>query len=536
MQNGRDALFQTMVDEISNEIFLIDPDSAVITYANKALLEDIQYNTNDLSKFSWMEIFTEEHRDFISENYKKVLLGRKDSLSFQADLLRRDGSYHPAQIQLSSYNQNGNLLILGICQDISIQKRNHELLEIEKKKTRELQLNIKYKSAFFANLSHEMRTTLNSVLLLSEILTENRTANLSEEQLKYSQTIHNSTNSMLFLLNEVLDMSKLESGKMSMRPELVEIYDFCKELERLFQPVASEKGIKFEFVYDIEESIPFRTDRMRLEQVLKNLISNALKFTPKGSVILRVFSPKSGQVHFQVIDTGIGISETQQRHIFESYRQAEDINTENHFRGTGLGLAITNEIVSLLGGKISLESSIGKGSTFTAELPQDSSDAILKNATAGKIKLSTAPAKGDRIPELKKSKPEKIQGTILLVDDNETHNMALSEFLSFKVEECLTADSAKNAFVVLNKEQVSCIILDMYLPDASGKEVLQKLKKNDELSDIPVIIYSGKNISQEEEQELENMADAIIQKNVMSYKVLLAKVTGVLHKANEPMG
>lgn len=185
----------------------------------------------------------------------------------------------------------------------------------------------------------------------------------------------------------------------------------------------------------------------------------------------------------------------------------------------------------MLGGSISLQSTPGKGTTFTVQLPIDSSASILKNRKAGKIKLTKAPVKGDRLkPQNAKKRKEKFNGTVLLIDDSETHNMALSEFLSFSISKTITAESAKKALNVLESEKISCIVLDMYLPDSSGKELLMKLKNGDRFSSIPVIIYSGKSFSQEEEEKLKPLANAIIQKNVLSYKELLSKITTVLKK------
>ncbi|MEX0722448.1 MAG: ATP-binding protein [Gracilimonas sp.] len=536
ISNLHSGIFRSMVEKSLNEIFLIDPDSLQFIYGNPSIVKKLGYTYGNFLELNFPSIVTAEHRENVLKILDQLINRRQQQISLQVDFFNSDEYFFPVHIQLEWIKKNGEEYILGICQDLSHQKRNKDLLEEQKKKTRNLQLSNKYKSDFYANLSHEMRTTLNSVSLLSEILYENRSKNLKKSQLKYTQTIHNSTNSLLKLLNEVLDLSKIESGKMSMRPELLEVKEFCKELERLFQPVAREKGLRFQFIDEIKVSPAFNTDRLRLEQVLKNLISNALKFTVEGYVKLRLFHPenqnKSTQstIGFQVIDTGVGIPDNQLENIFESYIQAEGSKTYSDFGGTGLGLSISKQIVQLLGGTISVESTLKSGSIFTIEVPMDSSEAILSNAKEGKIKLTTTPAIGDRIVQKVKSKPKKLNGTVLLIDDSETHNMALSEFLNFKIKKTLTAESAKNAFEILSSQTVHCIILDMYLPDASGREVLQKLKSNKRYSSIPVIIYSGKNFTQEEEEELGNLADAIIQKNVMSYKVLLPKVIGVLQK------
>lgn len=534
-------IFHAIVEKSINEIFLLDLDTLTFRFANSSLLENLNYPIDEFYGKHFSELLTDSYRESVLDLISPLLSYELTNLTFQADLLRADKSYYPARVQMERLSENESDFLVGICSDLSELKRSTKLLEERKQVTRELELSNKYKSTFFANLSHEMRTTLNSMLLLSEILSENRQENLSGEQLSYIQTIQNSTNTLLTLLNEILDLSKIESGKMSMRPEYLNIDDFCKELERLFQPVASEKGLRFEFMNDLPQEIPFKTDRLRVEQILKNFISNALKFTHDGSIKLRVFqsdetektNSTSNFIAFQVADTGIGIPKDKQETIFKSYMQAADSSTERQFGGTGLGLAISQNIAQLLGGKIRVDSTVGQGSSFTVILPVDSSEAIFKHATAGKIKLTTTPAKRDISKPDKSTFADKIEGTVLLVDDNETHNMALSEFLSFKIKNCITAGSASSAFEILTKEPVDCIILDMYLPDASGKEVLKKLKQDERYASIPTIIYSGKNITGLEEEELESMADAIIQKNIMSYRVLLSKLMGVLQKASE---
>lgn len=535
------TLFHDVVGKSMNEIFVLDPQSLSFLYANPALIENLGYSINEFLSLKFSDLFTESYREVSVDLIEPILKNETNQIIFQADYKRADGTYYPARIQLELLEKYRSNYIIGVCSDISELKRSAKLLEERKTITRQLELSNKYKSTFFANLSHEMRTTLNSTLLLSEILSENREDNLTHDQISFIQTIQNSTNSLLTLLNEILDLSKIESGKMSMRPEYVSIDDFCRELERLYQPVASEKGLRFAFINELPEDLPFKTDRLRVEQVLKNFISNALKFTKEGSIKLRVFQPgnrkiRNGQsdyIAFQVADTGIGIPSDKLKTIFKGYMQADGPATESQFGGTGLGLAISKNITELLGGKIELESSLGKGSKFTVILPADSSDAILKHAKEGKIKLTTTPAKRDITKPEKSKSDDKVDGTILIVDDNETHNMALSEFLGFKIKHCLTADSAASAFEVLDKKPVDCIILDMYLPDASGKEVIKKLKQDKQLASIPTIIYSGKTINGEEEEELENLADAIIQKNVMSYRILLTKVMGILQKASE---
>jgi tubulin-specific chaperone A len=270
-------------------------------------------------------------------------------------------------------------------QKADIQQKNLELMmvrnEIEKK-ARDLEEVSKYKSEFLANMSHELRTPLNSILILSQLLSNNQEGNLTGKQVEFARTVHSSGSDLLNLINEILDLSKIEAGMMEVRIESILLDDLVSGLERVFTPVAANKGLAFNIEIsrgELPESID--TDSQRVQQILKNLLSNAFKFTNKGSVTLRLY--RSGNevdlsqsglqpgeaIAISVMDTGIGIPAEKQAVIFEAFRQ-EDGTTSRKYGGTGLGLSISRELVWLLGGEIQMESESGKGSTFTLYLPQ----------------------------------------------------------------------------------------------------------------------------------------------------------------------
>lgn len=409
-------------------------------------------------------------------------------------------------------------------------------------RVKELEYDLNYKSQFIAKISHEMRTTLNSVILLSEILAENRNQSLKEDEIEYIDLIHGSSNNLLDLLNKILDLSKIQSGKMDIQLEHLDVQDFSARLSRLYRPVAAEKNIEFKFQNQLQDEILINTDRIRLEQVLNNLISNAIKFTTKGHVqltaykpdgnelIMQRFDPEMELIAFEVSDTGIGISEEKVNIIFESYVQAEGQSTQKMYGGTGLGLAISKEIAQILGGKLTLESDFGKGSTFTLYVPIDSKSAVESKPEVEVVKIIQNQKKEKVLPKAKIKKKSK--GTVLLIDNSTIHNMALKEFLSVVVNNCVTAESALEAYELLNTDQhFDCIILDMYLPDAYGKDVLHKIRGIENRSTTPVIIYSGKTISKTEQKELYQEALAIVQKNVNSYKILLGHISDILEKS-----
>ena len=267
-----------------------------------------------------------------------------------------------------------------------VETKNREVEQAKaalEEKAEQLSLTSKYKSEFLANMSHELRTPLNNLLILAQMLAENTDSTLTSKQVKYAETIHSSGTDLLALINDILDLSKIESGKMDVEVGSVrysEVRDFCL---RTFRHVADGKGL--EFSIELEESLPAETiitDAKRLQQVLKNLLSNALKFTEHGTVRLRVERAGSGWspnhpvlnrvksvIAFSVTDTGIGIPQEKQRIIFEAFQQA-DGTTSRKYGGTGLGLSISRELTRLLGGEIRLQSAPGVGSTFTLYLPQ----------------------------------------------------------------------------------------------------------------------------------------------------------------------
>ena len=236
-------------------------------------------------------------------------------------------------------------------------------------KARELEQASRYKSDFLANMSHELRTPLNSSLILAKLLADNPNDNLTEEQVKYAQTIQSSGNDLLNLINDILDLSKIEAGHVEIRPEPITVGRLANSLRQLFQPIAREK--KVDFAVEIAAECPegLETDVQRLEQVLKNLLSNAFKFTEAGKVGLSIRRAAEGQIAFSVSDTGIGIAEDQQQNIFEAFHQA-DSTISRQYGGTGLGLSISRQLVRLLGGSIALKSERGQGSTFTITIPE----------------------------------------------------------------------------------------------------------------------------------------------------------------------
>jgi len=368
----------------------------------------------------------------------------------------------------------------------------------------------RYKSDFLANMSHELRTPLNSALILSKLLADNPRGNLTEEQVKFARTIHSSGNDLLTLINDILDLSKIEAGHIEIHPDTLPIDRMIKGLAPLFQPIAEQKGVFFDVAMSPDCPAAFESDRQRLEQIIKNLLSNAFKFTEQGSVRLLVAPDAHGNIVFAVSDTGIGISDEQQTRIFDAFQQA-DGTISRKYGGTGLGLSISLELARLLGGRIDVDSEVGKGSTFTLTLPA-TPGAVSETAThamTGSPRpehlppshgVATAPARSEtaaqavalaaRIPDDRDDLADH-RRVILVVEDDEGFAGILLDLTREMNFSCLVATSGQEALALARQYLPQAIVLDVGLPDQSGLSVLDILKRDTRTRHIPIHVVSA---------------------------------------------
>lgn len=558
------------------------------------------------------------------------------------------------------------------------QKEKLEVAKIDvESKARELEATSKYKSEFLANMSHELRTPLNSILILAQLLSENKSRSLSEKDTEYARNIYNSGNDLLNLINEILDLSKVEAGKIEIEINSVPVQELTEHIDQLFREMAATKKIDFNIHCDKQQfTAPLQTDKQRLEQILRNLLSNAFKFTEKGGkVALDIRVEKPGDhirnrelkklpalAVFIVRDNGIGIPESKRDMIFEAFQQA-DGSTKRKYGGTGLGLSISRELAGALGGEIHLQSQEGKGSTFTLYLPltfdtsyiestikeielrkpiekpvryeKKQNGSILHGETEddryslnendkviliveddqpfSKILLEKARAKGykgviahqgntglslarlyrpDGIildmklpvldgsevlrqlkndPELRHipvqimsgydrrkeglelgafdfiRKPldnEGLHGAfdrmqefinrklkkLLVVEDNQQQNKAIRELIGNSDVKSFAAYTGEEAFNMLQQEKFDCIIIDLGLPDMSGFDLLEKIKENEDLNKIPVIVYTGRDMNKDEARRLEKLANTVVLKTSDSKERLLDETALFLHR------
>ncbi|PYV83688.1 MAG: hybrid sensor histidine kinase/response regulator, partial [Acidobacteria bacterium] len=522
-------------------------------------------------------------------------------------------------------------------QNAEVERKNQEIEQARRaleEKAKELALTSKYKSEFLANMSHELRTPLNSILVLGQQLTENPGGNLTPKQVEFARTIHGAGTDLLNLISDILDLSKIESGTVSVEAEEVFFASVLEAIGRPFKHEAENKRLSFEIHTDTHLSRSLVTDSKRLQQVLKNLLSNAFKFTEQGGVRLSVAAATSGWtedhpilskaasvIAFEVADTGIGIPADKQRIIFEAFQQA-DAGTSRKYGGTGLGLAISRELANLLGGEIQLRSTPGKGSTFTLYLPQ-----TYVGPSAGMLtregRISSAPLQlsavnvVERTDEHIEDDRKNVQpddSVLLIVEDDqhyarvlldlardkgfkvlvatrgadalalarEYHPSAVSldvflpDMLGWTVLNHLKQDSATrhipvqmltldedrhhglargafgfvtkpttpeglnqalsrikefaDALEAINGESFDCVVLDLRLPDMSGFDVLERLRDAPALGDLPVVVFTGKELSPDEDARLHSLARSVVVKGVESPERLLDETALFLHR------
>jgi CheY-like chemotaxis protein/signal transduction histidine kinase/HAMP domain-containing protein len=558
--------------------------------------------------------------------------------------------------------------------NVEVERKNQEIEQARRaleEKATELSLTSKYKSEFLANMSHELRTPLNSILILGQQLTENPDGNLSAKQVEFARTIHGAGTDLLNLISDILDLSKIESGTVTVDAEEILTSNLLDTVGRPFRHEAENRQLSFDIEVDPNLGRSIVTDSKRLQQVLKNLLSNAIKFTAEGGVRLSVSAAVGGWsaehpvlnrspavVAFEVSDTGIGIPLEKQKLIFEAFQQA-DAGTSRKYGGTGLGLAISRELASLLGGEIHLQSTPGKGSTFTLYLPLKYSGPTVAPRISASSQYGAAPAlqvttpervieqlpddrldlepgdailliveddphyarvlidlardkgfkvlvaaRGTEALDLAKqfqptavsldvflpdmlgwtvlsqlkhnpltrhipvqiitldedrqhalargafsyvSKPTTTEGVsaalsqikeyarprrkrLLIVEDNAAEQMSIRELLDHNDIEIVTTDTGAGALSTLRENPCDCVVLDLRLPDMSGFEVLDNIRKDDSLSNVPVVVFTGRELSVEEDAELHTMARSIVVKGVESPERLLDETSLFLHR------
>jgi signal transduction histidine kinase/ActR/RegA family two-component response regulator/HAMP domain-containing protein len=518
------------LDQVSNSI-AIALNSAQARTRMKILLEQTQEQADLLQH--QQEALRKSNLDL--EQQASALKQSESRLQTQQEELRQTNEELQEQTQLLEEQKE------------DIQKKNLELEmagKLIEEKAGALERTSRYKSEFLANMSHELRTPLNSILLLSKLVSDNKGGNLTEKQIEFAQTIHDSGSDLLILINEVLDLSKVESGKMELRLEPVILSDLAEVMKRNFQVIAQKKGL--DFVVELHDNLPMTilTDRQRTEQIIKNFLSNAFKFTSSGRVsfticpaedihVLRRNLTSTGAIAFLVSDTGIGIPKDKQQLVFEAFKQA-DGTTNRKYGGTGLGLSISVELAKYLGGEIELESQEGKGSAFILVLPaarpvypeknqqglekktdllqgakclpsgnevlqddgstfgkdifpDDKSVLMIEDDSRSASALVTAILSDqDRDAVLENKR-------ILLVDDDMRNVYAITNILEEKGMKVIVGKNGKEGIDRLNRESnIDLVLMDIMMPVMDGYEAMKEIRKQKRFEKLPIIALTAK--------------------------------------------
>lgn len=390
---------------------------------------------------------------------------------------------------------------------------------------KQLEISSQFKSEFLANMSHELRTPLNSMLILAQIFAENKEGNLTEKQVDYAHSIHYAGKDLLNLINDILDLSKVESGKIEIIPSKVSLSDIQRDIERQFIPVAAQKGLIFQIEPDQDPALTLTTDEQRVMQILKNLLSNAFKFTEEGRVILKFRTP---QIHdfkkknvpsntvlaISVSDTGIGIPQEKQDIIFEAFRQADGTMSRKH-GGTGLGLSISRELAQLLGGTLLVESEVGQGSTFTLYLPNLS----LAISEAQPAPVEPTLGFSDLPFEVQVASSTEwndlLGKKILIVDDDMRNVFALTTLFEKQNMSVVFAENGKDSIdTLLAHPGIDIILMDIMMPEMDGYTAMRAIRKIPDYHTIPIIALTAKAMKNDREKCIEAGASDYISKPI----------------------
>ena len=463
-----------------------------------------------------LQPFSELHRQFLDQQLETIGVSlstiianrRTEELLEQSQSLTQELQSQSVELrQTNEELQEKAALLSQQNRDIEVKNREIELARIGiEEKADQLAVSSRYKSEFLANMSHELRTPLNSLLILSDLLANNDDGNLTDKQVEFAQTIHSAGSDLLALINDILDLSKVEAGRMDMHPAPVVLSRIEEDFKRSFTPVAEQRGLTF--AVELADGVPEAvvTDEQRLQQVLKNLLSNAFKFTERGGVTLSVAPADADEafdaealrqaehvVAFSVRDTGIGISDDKLGPIFEAFQQA-DGTTSRRYGGTGLGLSISREIARLLGGELRAASVVGEGSKFTLFLP----------AELDPLSLPTAPAPADTngdsvIPPTPVDDPvaareASFEGKkILIVDDDVRNVFALTSVLEPRGATVLFAENGRRGIETLERTpDVDLVLMDMMMPEMDGNETTRAVRAMPAFKELPIVALTAK--------------------------------------------
>jgi signal transduction histidine kinase/HAMP domain-containing protein/CheY-like chemotaxis protein len=508
------------------------------------LMPTIGVNLNTIVANARTDELLEESQRLTAE-----LQARSEELQVQQDELQRSNAELEEKASLLA-SQNRDIE----AKNLQIEQARQEL----ETRAQELALASKYKSEFLANMSHELRTPLNSLLILAQLLAQNPSRNLTPKQVEYAGIIHSAGSDLLQLINDILDLSKVEAGKMDVAPERIPLRKLLEYVEATFRPMTTQKSLDFTVATATGTPADLLTDGSRLRQILRNLLSNAVKFTEQGGVELRIEPAADREVPvgvhrggpvvaFRVKDTGIGIPQQHLETIFGAFQQA-DGTTSRKYGGTGLGLSITREIAHLLGGAVTVDSTPGQGSTFTLYLPVaradfedllDGGGVQVEHADASEL-LPASPSETvfSRTPEQRRRRLLVVEGRprglLTLVAERAVADIATDPHDPLGAIDVITAVGAQEAASTLAAEPCHCVVLELDMPDGEGARLLQAMEGDSALASVPVLVHTGHHVDLAQEQMLRSRADGRPLDFLSSLDELRERIT--LHLSAEEPG
>jgi signal transduction histidine kinase/HAMP domain-containing protein/DNA-binding NarL/FixJ family response regulator len=469
--------------------------------------------------------FTQVHQDFLEQlmdtigvNVNTMIANaRTDALLEQSQRLTTELQARQDELQRSNAELADKAALLA-AQNRDIETKNAEIerarQEIEER-ARQLDQASRYKSQFLANMSHELRTPLNSLLVLARMLAQNGDGNLTAKQVEYATIIHSSGTDLLQLINDILDLTKVESGKMDIHPEQFTLASLIEDLRGVFGPLTAEKHLRFTIAPAPGAPADLVTDRQRLRQILYNLLSNAVKFTDHGHVELSIDT--AGQaVVFSVTDTGIGISSDNLVSIFSAFQQG-DGTTSRRFGGTGLGLAICREVAAQLGGEVTVHSEPGRGSTFSLRLPLASAQpdpaTQLSASDGGQVPQPDGPQAIRPVPPAERH--EALRGRrVLVVDDDPRNAFVLTDVLEMHGMTVVQATDGRKAIAGLGAGDIDLVLMDVMMPQMDGYETTRAIREMPQYADLPVIAVTARAMQGDREKSIAAGASDYITKPI----------------------
>jgi signal transduction histidine kinase len=460
----------------------------------------------------------------------EALLGQSQRLTTQLQERSDELQRQQAELRRSNAELEEKAALLAK-QNRAIEVQNFQIEQARRtleERAQQLATSSRYKSEFLANMSHELRTPLNSLLVLAKLLAENPDGNLTAKQVEFARTVHEAGSDLLQLINDILDLSKVEAGKMDVQPAELSLSTLVEYVHATFRPMAADKGLSFDV--EVSPDVPglLYADEQRLQQILRNLLSNAVKFTSSGGVVLRISRPEgvafTGRLRgepeviaFAVCDTGIGIAADQLRLIFDAFRQA-DGTTSRRYGGTGLGLSISRDIARVVGGEIRADSAPGQGSTFTLYLParglpagagagRPGSSHDLPNGIAGPAgpPPDAAPVPDDALTGVK----------VLIVDDDVRNVFALTSVFERCGAEVLYAENGREGIDVLERnDDTALVLMDVMMPELDGYATTAAIRRMPQFADLPIIAVTAKAMKGDREKTIAAGASDYITKPV----------------------